>query len=291
MAMEANARPGHAWRPNPKCMLSTPMVTSDFGVAPSLQRKPSKVDALGTMALSWLSGPDGKQMWIPSGRWNPSLSVSGCLVMRWKFTVLVVSGFGGGRERREGGGFTFGAGVEALGFTKEAVETTQREEFLECALCPAALQSRGDLLAEWEDVFRVQDQIVQSVGKGHCAGVHDGETHKDEQVLGEEVGLVVAVGLGQVKHPLQEVVGLFVRGVALLCCSASVYHGDEELLLGVLHLLLERFDAGEELGDEWTHEVWEWAEEDHSDANIDCVVGDDVQPVLVTRDFLAGDDP
>lgn len=129
---------------------------------------------------------------------------------------------------------------------------------MECTIQPAVLQCAADFLAERGDVFRVQDEIIQCLSESHCAGVHDGEAHYDKQVLGEEVWFVVAVVVGEVEHPLQEVVRFFVRGIRQFCLPAALDHWDEKLFLGVLHLLLESPDAWEKLGDKGTDEVGEW---------------------------------
>lgn len=120
--------------------------------------------------------------------------------------------------------------------------------------------------------------------------MHDSEAHDDKQVLGEKIRFVVAVIVGEVKHPLQEVIGFFVRGIRQLCLPAAEDHWDEKLFLGVLHLLLESPDAWEKLGDEGTDEVGEWPQEDYRDADVDGVVCDDVDPVLVAGDLFPCND-
>ena len=83
----AKARPGQAWRPNPKCILSIPILVMDLCVRPSLQRKPANLSALATIELSRLNGPDGKQIWVPAGMRRPSERTRLVLAIRWKFTI------------------------------------------------------------------------------------------------------------------------------------------------------------------------------------------------------------
>src|SRR5699024_4447471 len=88
---DAKNRPGHAWRPNPKCILCGPILTKLFVLISGVvdQRRPEKGVGSEMMLGSRERGPAAKQMWAPRGRTRPPVRTTGQRTMRCMETACI----------------------------------------------------------------------------------------------------------------------------------------------------------------------------------------------------------
>lgn len=120
----AKNRPGHAYRPSPKCMFVGPVLTSpEVGLPSFSNRKASKRSGSGMMAGSREIGPAAIQMCVPRGRKSPSDRVRSCLTILWKETDWQYGLISGFVSRSKWGGLvlTLSWWVEALRLLQEAI--------------------------------------------------------------------------------------------------------------------------------------------------------------------------
>jgi hypothetical protein len=119
--------------------------------------------------------------------------------------------------------------------------------------------------------------------------MHNGQTHQNQIMMRQRLGVKILFVLCHIHHPLQEVVGLHVaRIIRGLGSAALVDHGDEEVF-GELELFFHLADGGEEWCYEGSEEVGEWSEEEDCYAYVDGVVACYVEPLFVAAEGVGED--